>query len=40
MLYNQRAIFIFGHIKIRAEQDDKYHFISDVNDSNNRILSI
>ena len=39
MLYNQSAIFIFGHIKIRTEQDDKYRFISDVIDSDNRILS-
>jgi hypothetical protein len=29
----------FGHIKIRKEQEDKYHFISDIIYSNNRILS-
>ena len=29
----------FGHIKIRKEQEDKYHFISDIIDSNNKILS-
>lgn len=36
-LYSESALFNFGHIKIEKEQDDKYHFIYDVIDSNNRI---
>ena len=36
-LYSESALFNFGHIKIEKEQDDKYHFIYDVINSNNRI---
>ncbi len=34
-LYSESALFNFGHIKI--EKDDKYHFIYNIIDSNNRI---
>ncbi len=39
MLYYQTTILNLGHIKIRKEQKNKYHFLSNVIDSNNRILS-
>ena len=37
--YTIKALFEFGHITIRKEQEDKYHFISDIIYSNNKILS-
>ena len=36
-IYSESALFNFGHVKIEKEKDDKYHFIYEVIDSNNRI---
>jgi hypothetical protein len=36
-IYSESALFNFGHIKIEREKDDKYHFIYNIIDSNNRI---
>ena len=39
MPYIQSLILNFGNIKIKKEQEDKYHVTSHVIDYNNRILS-
>jgi len=36
-IYSESALFNFGHIKIEKEKDNKYHFIYNIIDSNNRI---